>query len=128
MRLFTNQVLYLFYFFGLILYVVFRIALESGRRWYKRHFRATGTGLFVQEQVKRGDPYMNKLHGAASILIVALNVGIGQIVFAELPQRIARFSFFMMVVETLALFYICYFDSLGRRTIMKVVVAVTMER
>lgn len=71
---------------------------------------------------------MAVLHNFAFVVIAALNLGIGQIVFPNLPPRITRFSFAIIVLETAAWAYIFYANPWTRSKIFRIAEAATIEK
>jgi hypothetical protein len=117
-HLLTNQIAYLIYFVLLIL-IAFGLAIIP-------HLppRLTGnTGnmvVTVDATVQRGPQSLKIIHGTF-VVITVINLGIAQVVFPFLPPRISRFSFVMIIFETLAWAYLVYVNAWTRNKLIGLV-------
>ena len=118
LRLFTNPILYLVYFFGLIGFA----AIMEALRLLKIVPRPSVVG-----QVTRANISMTAIHGTF-VVISGLNVGIASPVFTFMPPRIGRFSFGMILLETLTFAYLIYWNGWVRNKILGIIGQATTDR
>jgi hypothetical protein len=70
--------------------------------------------------VQRGPQSLKIIHGTF-VVITVINLGIAQVVFPFLPPRISRFSFVMIIFETLAWAYLVYVNAWTRNKLIGLV-------